>query len=64
MFKSQIAAAYAGVKVEVESQGFEMGVTNKSEPFLEQFPLGKVPAMETADGPLTESDAMAFYGTQ
>ena len=60
VFKSQIAAKYTGAQVEVVP-GFEMGVTNKSAEFLKKFPLGKVPAMETAEGPLYESDAMAFY---
>jgi elongation factor 1-gamma len=38
-----------------------MGVTNKSADFLAKFPLGKVPAMETPEGPLTESEAIAYY---
>ena len=48
------------MKVEVAAD-FEMGVTNKTPAFTAKFPLGKVPAMETADGPLTESDAIALY---
>uniref|UniRef100_A0A1B0D7I9 eEF-1B gamma n=1 Tax=Phlebotomus papatasi TaxID=29031 RepID=A0A1B0D7I9_PHLPP len=41
---------------------FVFGETNKSQDFLRKFPLGKVPAYETADGQyLTESNAIAFY---
>lgn len=39
----------------------EFGKTNKSTEFLAKFPLGKVPAMETTEGPLFESNALAFY---
>ena len=38
-----------------------MGKTNKSADFLAKFPYGKVPVMDTTDGPLYESDAIAFY---
>ncbi|TLD21913.1 hypothetical protein PspLS_08000 [Pyricularia sp. CBS 133598] len=41
---------------------FQMGVTNKSEEFLAKFPLGKIPALETADGfSVAESAAMAYF---
>jgi elongation factor 1-gamma len=38
-----------------------MGVTNNSAEFLAKFPLGKVPALETSEGPLYETDAIAQY---
>lgn len=60
VFKAQIAAAYNNVAVEVAAD-FEMGVTNKSAGFLAKFPLGKVPVMETPEGALYESDAIAYY---
>jgi elongation factor 1-gamma len=61
VFKAQIAAAYVDQSIEVVP-GFEMGVTNTSDAFLAKFPLGKVPAFETAAGEaLTESDAIAYY---
>ncbi|KAJ9593304.1 hypothetical protein L9F63_015124 [Diploptera punctata] len=60
-FKALIAAQYSGANVKVAS-GFVFGETNKTEAFLKKFPLGKVPAFETADGQyLTESNAIAYY---
>ena len=58
--KAQIAAEYAKSEVTVP-EGFQMGSTNKSADFLAKFPFGKVPAAETADGPLFESNAIAYY---
>lgn len=58
--KAQIAAEYAGQSLDFDSS-FQMGVTNKSADFLATFPFGKVPAAETADGPLFESNAIAYY---
>ncbi|XP_021913241.1 elongation factor 1-gamma [Zootermopsis nevadensis] len=60
-YKVLIAAQYAGGNVKV-APGFVFGETNKTEAFLKKFPLGKVPAFETADGQyLTESNAIAYY---
>ncbi|XP_061163244.1 elongation factor 1-gamma-like [Saccostrea echinata] len=60
-FKALIAAKYSGADVKV-SPGFKFGETNKSKSFLEKFPLGKVPAFESASGDcLFESDAIAQY---
>lgn len=56
-----IAAQYSGAKVEQE-KNFQLGVTNKTPEFLAKFPFGKVPAMDTPDGPIFESNAMAYYG--
>ncbi|KAK9740658.1 hypothetical protein RND81_03G051600 [Saponaria officinalis] len=59
-FKALIAAEYSGVKVEL-AKNFEMGVSNKSPEFLEMNPIGKVPVLETPDGPIFESNAIARY---
>ncbi|XP_055626429.1 elongation factor 1-gamma [Toxorhynchites rutilus septentrionalis] len=60
-YKALIAAQFSGAKVTVASD-FVFGQTNKTEGFLKKFPLGKVPAFETADGKcLTESNAIAYY---
>jgi len=58
--KALIAARYNGVELELPN--FQMGVTNKTPEFLEKFPFGKVPALETADGAyIYESNAIQFY---
>jgi elongation factor 1-gamma len=59
-YKSLIAAEYVGVKVEMVSD-FQMGVTNKSPEFLKMNPIGKVPVLQTPEGPIFESNAMARY---
>jgi len=43
-----------------------MGVTNRTPEFLAKFPLGKVPAFESADGTLhlTEGQAIARYAAE
>jgi elongation factor 1-gamma len=62
-FKAIIAAEYSGVQVEV-TPNFEMGVSNKTPEFLKMNPIGKVPVLETPDGPIFESNAMARYVTR
>eukprot|EP00054_Salpingoeca_dolichothecata_P031508 m.263734 g.263734 ORF g.263734 m.263734 type:complete len:429 (+) comp27178_c0_seq1:189-1475(+) len=63
-FKIQVAAAYAGVAVDVVPN-FKLGETNKTEDFTRQFPFGKVPAFLTADGqPLFETNAICDYITK
>jgi len=57
--KALVAAEYAGVKVEVVN--VELGKDNKTEQFLAMNPLGKVPTLETADGSIWESNAIARY---
>jgi len=57
--KALIAAEYARVKVEVVH--VELGKDNKTEEFLAMNPLGKVPTLETADGCIWESNAIARY---
>jgi len=60
-YKALIAAQYSGSKINVASD-FVFGETNKSEQFLNKFPLGKVPAFETAAGEcIAESNAIAYY---
>ncbi len=61
--KIQIAALYNGLG-EVEPVIVEMGKGNKTPEYLAKFPLGKVPAFESADGSVTlwESRAIAGYG--
>jgi len=60
-FKALIASEYSGTKVEL-ARNFVFGETNKTTPFLNKFPLAKVPALETKDGNnLIESNAIAYY---
>ncbi len=51
-----------GNTIELASD-FQMGVTNRTPEWLAKFPLGKVPAFESADGTLhlTEGQAIARY---
>jgi elongation factor 1-gamma len=58
-WKAQIAAEYAGVKVNVPA--FEMGKDNKTKEFADKNPVQKVPTADTPDGPLFESNAIARY---
>ncbi|KAF3952844.1 hypothetical protein CMV_021644 [Castanea mollissima] len=41
---------------------FEMGVSNKPPEFIKMKLTGKVPVVETPDGPVFESNAIARYG--
>ncbi|CAA7022778.1 unnamed protein product [Microthlaspi erraticum] len=58
--KALIVAEYVGVKITVPSD-FEMGVTNKTPEFLKMNPMGKVPTLETPEGAIFESNAIARY---
>ncbi|XP_071715388.1 elongation factor 1-gamma 2-like [Rutidosis leptorrhynchoides] len=60
VYKALIAAEYVGVEVKMVDS-FEMGVSNKSPEFLKMNPIGKVPVLETPDGPVFESNAIARY---
>uniref|UniRef100_A0A6N2LRC4 Uncharacterized protein n=1 Tax=Salix viminalis TaxID=40686 RepID=A0A6N2LRC4_SALVM len=62
-FKTLIAAEYSGIQVELV-KNFEMGVSNKTPEFLKMNPIGKVPVLETPDGPIFESNAIARYVTR
>nr|XP_016439276.1 PREDICTED: elongation factor 1-gamma 2-like isoform X2 [Nicotiana tabacum] len=61
--KALIAAEYTGIKVEL-AKNFEMGVSNKTPEFIKMNPIGKVPVLETPDGPVFESNAIARYVTK
>ncbi|GLT56292.1 hypothetical protein SLA2020_293420 [Shorea laevis] len=62
-FKALIAAEYSGVDVKLV-ENFEMGVSNKTPEFLKMNPIGKVPVLETPEGRIFESNAIARYVTQ
>jgi elongation factor 1-gamma len=54
-------AAVAGVSIKLDEK-YEHMVTNKTPEYLAKFPIGKVPALEGADGfRLTEASAIARY---
>lgn len=59
-WKTLIAAEYCGVKVELVKD-FQMGVSNKTPEFLKMNPMGKIPVLETPDGAVFESNAIARY---
>jgi len=59
-YKALIAAKYAGIEVET-TPDFKMGVDNKTPEFLAKNPLGKVPVLETDEGALFESNAIARH---
>ncbi|XP_074296200.1 elongation factor 1-gamma 2-like [Silene latifolia] len=61
-YKALIAAEYSDIKVGLVKT-FEMGVSNKTPEFLKMNPIGKVPVLETPDGPIFESNAIARYVT-
>ncbi|CAN1835651.1 Elongation factor 1-gamma 2 [Linum perenne] len=63
VFKTLIAAEYSGVKVDLV-KNFQMGVSNKTPEFLKMNPIGKIPVLETPDGPIFESNAIARYVTK
>lgn len=57
--KSLIAAQYVGV--DIECPKFELGKDNKTEEFKKKNPLQKVPVLETPQGNIFESNAIARY---
>jgi len=59
-WKGLIAAKYAGIEVETTPE-FKMGVDNKTPEFLLKNPLGKVPVLDTDQGPIYESNAIARH---
>nr|QDK54758.1 translation elongation factor [Polygonum cuspidatum] len=59
-YKALIAAEYTGVRVEL-AKDFKMGESNKTPDFLKMNPIGKVPVLETPEGPVFESNAIARY---
>ncbi|KAE8671123.1 Elongation factor 1-gamma 3 [Hibiscus syriacus] len=61
-YKALIAAEYSGVEVRLV-ENFEMGISNKTPEFLKMNPLGKVPVLETPEGPVFESNAIAHLAS-
>ncbi|KAK9095912.1 hypothetical protein Sjap_021409 [Stephania japonica] len=61
--KALIAAEYVGVEIKL-TPNFVMGVSNKTPEFLKMNPLGKIPVLETPEGPIFESNAIARYVTK
>lgn len=59
-WKILIAGAYNNVDIQIVSD-FKMGVDNKTPEFLRKNPLGKVPVLETPQGAIFESNAIARY---
>jgi len=57
--KSQIAALYGGITI--DQAPFTWAVTNKTPEFLKKNPNGEVPLLDTPEGPIYESNAMARY---
>jgi len=57
--KTLIAAKYVGV--EIKTPSFEFGVFNKTPEFLAKNPNGKVPVLDTENGSIYESNAIARY---
>jgi len=57
--KSLIAAQYGGIKI--EHGKFVMGTDNKTPEFLKKNPNGQVPLLDSPDGPIYESNAIARY---
>jgi elongation factor 1-gamma len=57
LFKILVTAKYAGVNIDVPP--FKLGEDNKTAEFLKKNPVGKVPVLETPEGPIFESNAIA-----
>lgn len=57
--KTLIAAKYVGV--EIKTPAFEFGVFNKTPEFMAKNPSGKVPVLDTENGSIYESNAIARY---
>ncbi|XP_065870667.1 elongation factor 1-gamma-like [Euphorbia lathyris] len=58
-YKTLIVAEYSGVEVKMV-ESFEMS-DSKTPEFLKMNPIGKVPVLETPDGAVFESNAIARY---
>ncbi|KAJ1719351.1 hypothetical protein LPJ53_005872 [Coemansia erecta] len=60
-YKARIVAKHLGVDIETTPQ-FKLGIDNKTPEYLVKYPVGKVPAFESADGfSLTDSSVIAYY---
>jgi elongation factor 1-gamma len=60
--KAAVCAEFGNIKLEWQAD-FKMGVDNKTPEFLKKNPNGQVPTMDTPDGPIFESNAIAKYRT-
>jgi elongation factor 1-gamma len=58
-FKVLIAAEYNGVEIAIPD--FTVGTDNVTPAFLKKSPLGRVPVLDTPQGSLFESNAIARY---
>ena len=58
--KILIAAEYSGVSVKLV-ENFQIGVDNRTPEFLAKNPNGRVPVLETPEGPIWESNAIVRY---
>lgn len=62
-FKGQIAARINGVEIALSELDLASG-QHKTPEFLAKNPLGKVPVLETPEGPIFESNAIARYAAR
>jgi len=58
--KAVVVGKFGGVDLEY-APGFEMGKTNKTPEFLKKNPNGQVPTLDTPEGAVFESTAIAYY---
>mmetsp|Transcript_22227 Transcript_22227/g.26690 ORF Transcript_22227/g.26690 Transcript_22227/m.26690 type:complete len:1164 (+) Transcript_22227:109-3600(+) len=58
--KCQVVGLFSGVNLEV-AENFVPGTTNKTPEYLAMNPNGKFPVLETAEGPIYESNAICRY---
>ncbi|KAI1470929.1 glutathione S-transferase [Daldinia caldariorum] len=59
--RAQVVAAFNGLEVPL-AENFKVRVDNQTPEFLAKFPLGKVPALECADGfCIAESAAICYH---
>eukprot|EP01125_Pyxidicula_operculata_P014929 TRINITY_DN502_c0_g1_i1.p1 TRINITY_DN502_c0_g1~~TRINITY_DN502_c0_g1_i1.p1 ORF type:complete len:143 (-),score=38.94 TRINITY_DN502_c0_g1_i1:435-833(-) len=58
--KAEIAGKFGGVEIEY-AKDFEFRVTNKTPEYYLKNPNGQVPTLDTPDGAIWESNAIAYY---
>jgi len=58
--KAIVASKFGGVEIDYPAD-FKMGVDNKTPEFLKKHPLGQVPVLDTPEGAIFESNAIAKY---
>jgi elongation factor 1-gamma len=62
VWKARIAGNFTGLQI--EEPAFQIGTDNKTPEFAAKFPLQKLPALDTPQGPLFESNAIARYAAR